>query len=140
MRRIVYASRALHDFDEAELLALLESARATNARYGVTGMLVYASRSFLQQFEGADADVEAVWDRIRVDPRHTDLRVLADGPADSRQFDSWSMGFEHPEEADLEETLPGYRGSTDYPFVSSQLVDAADTAETLLSLYARRSS
>ena len=136
----MYASKALHDFDEPELLALLESARTTNARYGVTGMLVYAARSFLQQFEGADADVEVIWDRIRLDPRHTELRVLGDGPVTQRQFEDWSMGFEHPDDADLEETLPGYRGSTDYPFVSSQLVAAVDTAETLLSLYARRSS
>ena len=139
MRRIIYASKALHDFDDAELLELLARARAVNAEHGVTGMLVYAARSFLQLFEGEDADVEAVWDRIRMDPRHTDLRVLDDGPVTSRQFEDWSMGFEHPDEADLERTLPGYRASIDYPFVSSQLVAAADTAETLLSLYSRRS-
>lgn len=136
----MYASRALTDFDDAELLRLLVSARATNARQQVTGMLIYASRSFLQLFEGSDDDVEVIWDRIRVDPRHTDLRVLADGPVTERMFSDWSMGFEHPGEADLEEALPGYRASTDYPFVSSQLVAAADTAETLLSLYARRSA
>jgi hypothetical protein len=139
MRRIIYASRALHDFSDQELVALLLRARATNEDRGITGMLVYASRSFLQQLEGDDEDVEVVWDRIRMDDRHTELRVLADGPTGSRLFADWSMGFEHVTSADLERTLPGYRASIEYPFVSSQLVAAADTAETLLSLYARRS-
>ena len=140
MRRIIYASRSFSDLSEDELLTLLQSARARNEQHGVTGMLVYASRSFLQLFEGEDEGVEVIWDRIRLDPRHHDLRVLADGATDRRQFGEWSMGFDHPDDLTLEETLPGYRASADYPFVSSQLVAGADTAETLLSLYARRSA
>jgi hypothetical protein len=139
VRRIIYASRALHDFSDQELVDLLLRARATNEDHDVTGMLVYAARSFLQLFEGEDGDVEVVWDRIRLDDRHTDLRVLADGPASGRQFGDWSMGFEHLDALELERTLPGYRASVDYPFVSPELVSAAETAETLLSLYARRS-
>jgi hypothetical protein len=139
VRRIIYASRALSDFSDEDLVRLLLRARATNEAYDVTGMLVYAARSFLQAFEGDEEGVEVIWDRIRLDDRHTDLRVLSDGPADSRLFRDWSMGFEHISAEELERTLPGYRASIDYPFVSSQLVAAADTAETLLSLYARRS-
>lgn len=139
MRRIIYASRSLHDFEDEELVDLLLRARACNEEHDVTGMLVYAARSFLQALEGEDESVEVVWDRIRLDDRHTDLRVLSDGPASSRLFREWSMGFEHVTAGELERTLPGYRASIDYPFVSSQLVAAADTAETLLSLYARRS-
>ena len=139
MRRIIYASRALRDFEDQELVDLLLRARAANQEHGVTGMLVYAARSFLQALEGDDQGVEVVWDRIRLDDRHTDLRVLADGPAPTRLFSDWSMGFEHLSAEELERTLPGYRASIDYPFVSSQLVAAADTAETLLSLYSRRS-
>ena len=139
MRRIIYASRAVSDFEDEALVDLLLRARASNEEHDVTGMLVYAARSFLQAIEGDDEGVEAVWDRIRLDDRHTDLRVLADGPAEGRLFRDWSMGFEHVAASELERTLPGYRASIDYPFVSSQLVAAADTAETLLSLYSRRS-
>ena len=104
-----------------------------------TGMLVYAAGSFLQLIEGDDAGVELIWDRIRMDPRHTALRVLQDGSAQARLFGEWSMGFEHPDTDRLEKTLPGYRADTVYPFVDSQLVGAADTAATLLTLYARGS-
>ncbi|MCU1602850.1 MAG: hypothetical protein JWO22_3559 [Frankiales bacterium] len=139
MRRIIYASRAVHDFTDSDLVNLLLRARAVNEDHHVTGMLVYSARSFLQLFEGEEFDVEVVWDRIRLDDRHIDLRVLQDGPAGSRQYADWSMGFEHVDAAELERTLPGYRASVAYPFVSAELVARADTAETLLSLYARRS-
>jgi hypothetical protein len=139
VRRIVYASRAVHEFEDFELLELLDRARAQNQRRGVTGMLVYSARSFLQLFEGEDDAVEVIWDRIRMDERHTDLRVLGDGAVTLRQFGNWSMGFEHPDAEQLEQTIPGYRASIDYPFVSSQLIDGAETAETLLTLYSRRS-
>ncbi len=139
MRSLVYASRALGSFDDAELLALLDTARSRNDEHGVTGMLVYAAGSFLQLLEGEDDAVEAIWDRIRMDPRHTELRVLQDGPARQRLFGEWSMGFQHPDQALLEETLPGYRAGGVYPFVDSQLVSTADTASALLELYARRS-
>lgn len=140
MRRIIYASRALHDFDDDELLSLLTRARTANQRYGITGMLVYASRSFLQVLEGEDAFVEKVWDRVRLDDRHTGLRVLSDGPVQQRSFGEWTMGFWHPDAEDLEEHVPGYRAADGYPFVSADLVAEGETAETLLSLYARRSA
>ena len=139
MRSVVYASRALQPFGDAELLALLHSARVRNEGFGVTGMLVYAVGSFLQLFEGEDDAVEVIWDRIRMDARHTDLRVIQDGAVQVRQFGEWSMGFEHPDQQRLEETLPGYRAGSVYPFVDSQLVSTADTASTLLELYSRRS-
>ncbi|MDQ6649786.1 MAG: BLUF domain-containing protein [Actinomycetota bacterium] len=138
MRRLVYASRAVAPFSVEDLLELLQSARTRNEAGGVTGMLVYASGSFLQLIEGDDAPVEVIWDRIRMDPRHTALRVLGDAPARSRLFGEWSMGFHHPDEELLEETLPGYRAGSAYPFVDSRLVNASDSASTLLSLYARR--
>ncbi|GAC1440186.1 MAG: BLUF domain-containing protein [Mycobacteriales bacterium] len=139
MRSVVYASRALQPFGDDDLVELLHSARARNHGCGVTGMLVYAAGSFLQLIEGDDDAVEKIWDRIRMDPRHTDLRVLRDGVALRRQFGEWSMGFEHPDQERLEETLPGYRAGSVYPFVDSQLVSTPDTAATLLELYSRLS-
>lgn len=139
MRSLVYASRALQPFGDDDLLQLLQAARARNDAHGVTGMLVFAAGSFLQLLEGEDEAVEVIWVRIRMDPRHTGLRVLQDGLARDRLFAEWSMGFEHPDQLRLEATLPGYRAGSVYPFVDSQLVSTADTASTLLELYARRS-
>ena len=55
MRRIIYGSTAVREFSDTELLELLGAARAVNTEHSVTGMLVYADRSFLQHFEGEDS-------------------------------------------------------------------------------------
>ena len=46
--RLIYASRAVGSPDEAALVELLQVSRDRNASDDVTGMLVYAERSFMQ--------------------------------------------------------------------------------------------
>lgn len=101
MRSLVYASRAVQPFGDDDLLQLLRAAPARNDVHGVTGMLVYAAGSFLQLFEGEDDAVEVIWDRIRMDPRHTGLRVLQDGPARARLFAEWPWGSSTPSSSGL---------------------------------------
>jgi hypothetical protein len=49
---IIYASVAVVAFSEADLLALLKSARKKNSSLGVTGMLLYYENTFFQAIEG----------------------------------------------------------------------------------------
>jgi hypothetical protein len=89
----IYASAATRDLDEAELVALLNHARAANARRGVTGMLVYSDGSFFQVIEGAQEVVEALLDRIALDPRHERLTRIIHEPIARRTFGEWTMGY-----------------------------------------------
>ena len=36
-----------------------------------------------------------------MDPRHVEFEVLAEGPAEARQFPDWSMGYAEFEEEDV---------------------------------------
>jgi hypothetical protein len=76
-----------------------------NAAYGITGRLFVdglddGAVAFAQWIEGDPADVGILFERIRADDRHTDLRVLASGPvADltgqaGRLYPDWSMSLE----------------------------------------------
>ena len=136
MLTIVYASRAVRTLTETDLSRLLTGAQARNRSDGITGMLLYAQDSFLQQLEGEDAAVEETFARIAGDERHTDVRVLSRREVDARRFPGWTMGFEHPEADSLSERLPGYRppGGTSLP--SFELIFDAEVAEALLGLYA----
>lgn len=91
---LTYWSRAVRPMEDAELLQLLDTARAANARRGVSGMLLYKSGCFLQVLEGETAVVEALIAKIARDTRHEDVRILRrdSGP---RQFGEWSMGFQN---------------------------------------------
>jgi Sensors of blue-light using FAD len=94
MHQIVYTSTAVEDLSFAEIKRLLLSARRRNRSLGVSGMLVFHDRTFLQAIEGEQRAVNEVFARIASDHRHQDIEVLHRGPGfDQRLFGEWSMGF-----------------------------------------------
>jgi Sensors of blue-light using FAD len=52
MFHIVYASSASEAFTGPELQVLLDQARQKNAKFAVTGMLLYKDGNFMQVLEG----------------------------------------------------------------------------------------
>lgn len=109
---IIYTSRASRDLLPAELAQLLDKARAHNASQGITGMMVYHRRGFMQLLEGEQETVQALYDRIAGDPRHQQLRKIWDGPIRERGFSDWGMAFVAPDELALS-GKPGYQDLLD---------------------------
>lgn len=136
MITIVYVSRAVKKMDTDDLAALLEVARERNEAHGVTGMLLYAYGSFMQQLEGEPDAVDAIFASIQRDPRHGDLRLLSRREISERRFSAWTMGFEHPQALSLSQRLTGYLASIPHPLVSAELVPNTEIAEALLGLSA----
>lgn len=93
---IVYSSLATPEPDEAALRALLDQSRRNNARLGVTGMLVYWRREYLQVLEGPAEDVQGLFARIRRDPRHDRIHLHWSGEIAERSFADWAMAFVAP--------------------------------------------
>ena len=95
--RLVYTSRNLLEGGEEEqraaIAGLLAVSKRNNARVGVTGALLFNGGSFAQVLEGSRAAVEATFERIQRDPRHSDVAVLQCEPVAARGFPNWSMGF-----------------------------------------------
>jgi len=95
----VYASTALRDYSEAELLQLLTQARQTNVGLGVTGLLLYSPGSstekgtFVQALEGPREAVQGLYLAICRDPRHRDCTLLKEETLFRPRFAEWSMGF-----------------------------------------------
>ena len=92
--RLCYVSDAIRPMAKSELIGLLARARRNNASDSITGLLLYSEGHFMQLLEGP---VDRLWrrfDRIRVDGRHRDLRMILDEPAlDGRLFAGWQMGW-----------------------------------------------
>lgn len=72
---------------------VLRASRANNGRLGVTGALFYNTVFFAQVLEGSFADVQRIFERLQLDPRHSDLVVLQSGFVAKRDFGDWSMAF-----------------------------------------------
>ena len=74
-----------------------------NREHGITGVLWVDPKRFLQVLEGPRVDVEALYQRIRRDTRHTDVRLLWSAPLSSRSFERWGMRAVHePMEKSIE--------------------------------------
>mmetsp|Transcript_1887 Transcript_1887/g.4809 ORF Transcript_1887/g.4809 Transcript_1887/m.4809 type:complete len:283 (+) Transcript_1887:123-971(+) len=79
---------------------ILPKAAADNARRGITGWMLYNDRtlSVYQVLEGPQDAVEALWDKIRADPRHiVSLDTVRRKKVASRQFANWSMTLDQVE-------------------------------------------
>jgi hypothetical protein len=92
--RLLYASRATGEIDEALVTAILEPALKYNHEHGITGILCTYSqgRVFLQVLEGGRAAVNDLYSRIVRDPRHRDVTLLDYAEIKERRFASWRMG------------------------------------------------
>lgn len=112
MKNIVYVSNAVMLLDNAELLNILTTARKNNAKRGVTGVLLYSDRIFIQLLEGDDADVDHIFGEIEKDARHKNMITLIDEEIHTKDFPDWSMGFSTPGPGKVKDIL-GYLQSVD---------------------------
>ena len=92
---IVYRSKALVPVTDLDLYYLLMHARENNQAADLSGMLLYDRGHFFQWLEGPDQLLGHVWNKIRADNRHSEIRVLADQTIPTRLFEGWTMQFAH---------------------------------------------
>jgi hypothetical protein len=93
MYHLVYISEAKERMTLTTLVVILMQARALNERRDVTGALVYGDGQFMQVIEGERAVVQNLYQHIAKDPRHHHVRMLTEGPIETRRFTQWSMAF-----------------------------------------------
>lgn len=135
--RLIYTSRAAVPFDRAALAELARRADAANRDVGITGVLVYASGSFAQVLEGEGDAVHHLYESIKPDPRHWDVRLHWDEPVHSRRFSAWNMGLANLNDAPAEK-LDAFRGFLDQLRADGRWSDGSgDDPARLLANFAR---
>jgi len=107
LHQIIYTSHSLVRMTGAELAQLLEHSRRNNEALGITGLLLHADGSFMQTIEGEHEAIQRLLAKIRRDPRHTSLIVIADDLIESRSFGDWSMAFREVTR-DEASAIPGF--------------------------------
>lgn len=93
MLQIGYFSTATDAQDATAVHEILLRARKANRRDLITGLLVAGGGRYLQVIEGPPASVEALYDRILVDPRHVAVASFLTRQIAARTFGSWSMAY-----------------------------------------------
>ena len=92
--QLIYASKAVDNLGENDLITILTTARKFNQLSYITGILIYHHGFFLQLIEGDKADIiDLFYSQIKNDKRHHHICVFHEGYARKREFPNWQMGF-----------------------------------------------
>ena len=91
-RSVIYTSNAAPHFTVRDLSDVLAASRRNNARWHLSGVLLFESGTFLQVVEGPAWPLERALERIRGDARHSGMDVLSDMETHKRYFPDWAMG------------------------------------------------
>lgn len=90
MQQLIYASRPF-GYDTAALAGIFSVSRVLNAQNDITGALICRSDIYLQLLEGPVGKVENTYERIVIDDRHVEVKVLVRSRIQDRLFPEWAM-------------------------------------------------
>ena len=71
--------------------SIVETSRHNNLAEGITGLLLYNGRNFLQLLEGEESKLVTVMMRISHDPRHTGISLIERRLIEERSCPDWAM-------------------------------------------------
>lgn len=137
--KLVYVSTAAYLINEEELLGILKLARQNNKSNNLTGLLLYHDGSFIQLLEGRKQDVETLYNKIALDPRHFGMIRLLEDYSEKRDFPDWSMGFQRID-ASLNKEIEGFSFLLENnPLSSSELQELSMKVRLLLDTFKKTS-
>lgn len=93
MLRLIYTSKISRDIDSKGVQEIISSARNYNKRAAVTGVLLSNFDCFFQVLEGPDILVKLLFEKIRRDPRHSEVKLVAESQVGGRLFSQWNMSY-----------------------------------------------
>lgn len=123
IHQLVYESHPTDALTKEQLRDILTKSQYKNIRLNLSGLLIFHAGKFLQLLEGGKKEVDELFDAIRRDPRHTDIKVVLESDCQFRSMPSWVMGLSTDD--NLAETI----GSVDYyisPEVTKLICESMD--------------
>jgi Sensors of blue-light using FAD len=90
---LVYQSVITPLLTAESLLNLLANSRRFNTTVDITGLMMMGNGRIMQFLEGPETKVRALYSRIKHDPRHTQVTLIAAAPATQREFPDWAMAY-----------------------------------------------
>jgi len=96
--RVAYRSDSCISHDDVPALdAIFRVSMRNNNRDRITGALALPDGKFVQTIEGDPVAVNSLLERLRLDPRHTNMTLLGNWPISARLFGGWAMARPDPE-------------------------------------------
>ena len=115
LKRLVYLSRQETTLTTKDIHQIIETSEKNNEANGLSGLLIYSKRSFLQVIEGDIYKLNGSFAKICRDARHSDISIVEFTSIENQLFANWKMrlfcldDFKMPENMlDLAESSPYY--------------------------------
>lgn len=115
---------------------MLLSAGEFNRAHNITGCLWLGDTRFFQIIEGPDSEIDDLFQKIKSDPRHTDLQTISDAQAEFRYFERWGMSLVREDEDETISKL--IRDFTDRGVIATPGSGADDATEGVFDRLATR--
>lgn len=91
--QLAYTSTATGPLSRKQFADILEVSNRRNRQDDITGVLMYNNEQFFQVLEGGEPEVQACIERIKKDPRHTNISETWNWNVEHRAFSNWDMGY-----------------------------------------------
>ena len=100
--QLLYVSTAVTEVHtEDHVHEIVQIAQVKNKNFDITGLLMTRAGLFLQLLEGPKDNVLQLFETIKKDPRHKDVKRILAIESNDRLFHDWSMGFHKLEDLDI---------------------------------------
>ncbi|CAN5416091.1 hypothetical protein BH10PLA1_BH10PLA1_12930 [soil metagenome] len=97
LTQLIYISRSSGNMTAADIRALATHSANKNRLADISGALLSVGPHFMQVLEGDMAVITNLFERIRLDPRHTDVHCLITKTISRRLYPEWGMRLFDPE-------------------------------------------
>jgi len=92
LAQLSYVSNRNSVCTDAEIEKILASCKKNNPALEITGVLLYSDSKFVQMVEGDPKILNNLYDKIKLDNRHSTVIMISYGLISERSFPCWHMG------------------------------------------------
>lgn len=106
-----------------EVSKILRKSRINNRAKNMVGALYFGNGYFFQCLEGDESTLKTLYETLKKDTRHTDLKIISMKPIDTRSFGAWEMKY-LPAEQDVSNLLRSFGMSAFDPYRFDEVMTA----------------
>ncbi|HVT88123.1 MAG TPA: BLUF domain-containing protein [Tepidisphaeraceae bacterium] len=93
LAQLIYVSRRNKAVTIDEIHSIVEASKTNNALRNITGMLLCHGYNLMQILEGELSQIVPLFEKIRQDRRHSEVRCLLCKNINKRMFPEWGMAL-----------------------------------------------
>ena len=102
LSHLVYISQRKKSCTDSEIDRILDVCKKNNPVIGITGVLLYSPTQFIQYVEGDSRKLSVLYEKIKADTRHEQVRMISYGPITEKAFPSWHMAMKPVSQRDID--------------------------------------